>query len=284
MATRAVDFPEGPAMTTHTDIDSDTFLLGGDLPIRRIGYGTMQLTGPGHWDLPADPDNARRILRRAIELGVNHIDTADAYGPHTVETLIREAIHPYSDDLVIATKGGLTRQGPNRWTPLGRPEYLRQCVELSLRRLAVDRIDLYYLHRVDPAVPLVDQIGALADLQAEGKIRHVGLSKVTVAQLGEASIITDIAAVQNRFTLDDDDPVLDVCNHAGIAYVPYAPLNAGAPLPGPDGIGETPVDAAGRAQAILTWLLNRSRVVLPIPGTRSIAHLEDNIKVRASLP
>jgi pyridoxine 4-dehydrogenase len=270
-------------MTTHTDIDSDTFLLGGDLPIRRIGYGSMQLTGPGHWGLPTDPDNARRVLRRAIDLGVNHIDTADAYGPHTVETLIQEALHPYPDDLVIATKGGLTRQGPNRWTPLGRPEYLRQCVELSLRRLAVDRIDLYYLHRVDPAVPLADQIGALSDLQAEGKVRHIGLSKVTVAQLGEASTITDIAAVQNRFTLGDEDPVLAVCNHAGIAYVPYAPLNAGAALQGPDGIGDTPLDAPGQAQAILTWLLHRSRVVLPIPGTKSISHLEDNLMARASL-
>lgn len=247
---------------------SGTFLLGGDLPVHRIGYGTIQLTGPGHWYHPADMDAAKAILRRAVEVGVNHLDTADAYGPETVEHLIRKALHPYPEHLVIATKGGLTRQGPNRWAPVGRPEYLRQCVEMSLRRLAVDRIDLYYLHRIDPHVPLEDQVGELAALQAEGKIRHLGLSKVTVEQIDAARRIAPIVAVQNKFNrLEPDRNVLDHCATIGTAFVPYAPLATGALVPGP-----------GAAAREISWLLGLSPVILPIPGTASMVHLEENVR------
>ncbi|TLF59496.1 aldo/keto reductase [Nocardia cyriacigeorgica] len=243
------------------------FRVGGDMPVHRIGYGSMQLTGPGHWYHPADTDHAKRILRRAVELGVDHIDTADAYGPATVEHLIRKALHPYPDGLVIATKGGLTRQGPNRWAPVGRPEYLRQCVEMSLRRLALDRIDLYYLHRVDPKVPLADQVGELAALRDEGKIRHIGVSKVTIDQILEAERIVQVAAVQNRFNLHDQSQraVLDFCTAHGIAFVPFAPLACGDVLE--DG---TPASA-------IRWLLDQSPAVLLIPGTGSLEHLESNL-------
>ncbi|RPF21494.1 aldo/keto reductase [Myceligenerans xiligouense] len=246
---------------------SGTFLLGGDLPVHRIGYGTMQLTGPGHWYHPADMDAAKAVLRRAVDLGVNHLDTADAYGPETVEHLIRKALHPYPDHLVIATKGGMTRQGPNRWAPVGRPEYLRQCVEMSLRRLAVDRIDLYYLHRVDPKVPLEDQVGELAALRAEGKIRHIGLSKVTTTQIEAARRVAPITAVQNKFNRHERDwAVLDHCTRMGTAFVPYAPLAAGR-------LAATP----GAAVRELRWLLDLSPVILPIPGSTSIQHLQQNV-------
>lgn len=262
------------APTTAADI----FLLGGDLPVRRLGYGTMQLTGPGHWGPPADIDNAIQVLRHAVDLGINHLDTADAYGPHTVEDLIRRALCPYPNDLVIATKGGLTRHGPNLWTPCGQPAYLRQCVELSLRRLSVDRIDLYYLHRIDPAVPLADQLGTLSDLQTEGKIRHLGLSKVTVEELQYARTLASIVAVQNRFTVRSHDPVLPYAAETGLAYVAYAPLDAGR-------ITVIPSDPASAmsAQTALTWLLNRSRVLLAIPGTSSLTHLAENVSTISSL-
>ncbi|MFJ3405421.1 aldo/keto reductase [Promicromonospora sp. NPDC090134] len=241
-----------------------TFSIGGDLPVRRIGYGTMQLTGPGHWFHPTDMDAAKAVLRRAVELGVNHLDTADAYGPETAERIIRKALHPYPDDLVIATKGGMTRQGPNQWAPVGRPEYLRQCVEMSLRRLAVDRIDLYYLHRIDPKVPLDDQIGELAALQAEGKIRHLGLSKVTTTQIGAALKTAPIAAVQNRLNQSDGDhDIVRYCTQEDLAFVPYAPLGAGS--------------LVADTRAAITYLLDLSPVVLPIPGTSSIEHLEVNL-------
>ncbi|MCF4123008.1 aldo/keto reductase [Antribacter sp. KLBMP9083] len=264
-------------MTITTPLDSSspaaasgTFTIGGDLPVHRIGYGTMQLTGPGHWYHPAEIDGAKAVLRRAVDLGINHLDTADAYGPETVEHLIRKALHPYPEHLVIATKGGLTRQGPDRWAPVGRPEYLRQCVEMSLRRLAVDRIDLYYLHRVDPRVPLEDQIGVLADLQDEGKIHHLGLSKVTVEQIEAAREITPIVAVQNKFNmLEGDDDVLDHCIENDIAFVPYAPLAAGV--------------ISLSAGVALRWLLDLAPNVLPIPGTTSLQHLEDNLHLPAPL-
>ncbi|WP_331757785.1 aldo/keto reductase (plasmid) [Nocardia sp. NBC_01377] len=248
------------------------YLIGGELAVNRIGYGTMQLTGPGHWGDPADIGNAVHVLRRAVALGINHLDTADAYGPHVAEHLIHKALHPYPTDLVIATKGGMTRQGPNLWTPLGRPEYLRQCVEMSLRRLRLDCIDLYYLHRVDPAVPLEDQLGALDDLRREGKIRHLGLSKVTVEQIEAARASTPIAAVQNKFNQREAGrEVLDYCTTAQIAFVPYAPLAAGALVAGRDAI-----DTAAAATGSLRWLLAQSPAVLPIPGTASLIHLTQN--------
>lgn len=244
---------------------SGVFSIGADRSVHRIGYGTMQLTGPGHWGEPVDLDNAKRVLRRAVELGVNHIDTADAYGPAVAEDLIRKALHPYRDELVIATKGGLTRQGPNRWTPVGRPPYLRQCLEMSLRRLGVDTIDLYYLHRIDPEVELAEQIGALALMREEGKIRHIGLSKVTVAQIEAAQKITPIAAVQNLFNLavDGNREVLDYCTENRIGFVPYAPLAAG--------------NRSLSAPVALKWLLQQSPVVLPIPGTANLDHLAQNV-------
>ncbi|GAA0587685.1 aldo/keto reductase [Paractinoplanes ferrugineus] len=246
------------------------FTIGGDLPVRRLGYGTMQLTGPGHWDLPPDPDNAIAVLRTAVhELGITHLDTADAYGPHTVETLIRQALHPYPHELVIATKGGLARPGPNVWRPCGRPEYLHQCVELSLRRLGVDCLDLYYLHRIDPQVPLADQLGVLDELRQAGKIRHLGLSKVTVEQVHQARAITDIAAVQNQHRLATVDPVLPYCEQHGLAYVAYKPFNAGTDPT----TSETDPAAATK---VLQTLLQRSPAMLVIPGTASLSHLRAN--------
>ncbi|MEV2226023.1 aldo/keto reductase [Nocardia vinacea] len=235
------------SITTLPAAASGTFSIGGDLPVNRIGYGTMQLTGAGHWGSPAD-----------------------AYGPTTAEHLIRQALHPYRDELVIATKGGMTRQGPNQWAPVGRPEYLRQCVEMSLRRLQLDRIDLYYLHRIDPRVRFEDQIGALDDLRNQGKIRHLGLSKVTVSQIEAAQKITPITAVQNRFNLldDGDDTVLDYCTQTRIAFVAYAPLAAGALVNEPGNPHAAPHS--------IRWLLDRAPVVLPIPGTTSLAHLTRN--------
>jgi len=256
------------------------FVIGGDLPVNRLGYGTMQLTGPGVWGQPADHDESIRVLRRAVELGVNLIDTADAYGPFVTDALIREALRPYPDDLVIATKAGFTRQGPNQWIPVGRPEYLRQQVELSLRNLGVDRIDLLQLHRIDPKVPLPEQIGTLAELQKEGKIRHIGLSEVSVAEIEAARKIADIVSVQNLYNLANRsaEDVLDYAEAAGIAFIPWFPLATGKlAKPG------SPLDElaqqhrASASQLALAWLLRRSPVVLPIPGTSSVAHLEDNL-------
>jgi len=253
---------------------SGQYLIGGDLPVYRLGYSTMQLTGPGHWYHPADPDAARHLLRHAVELGINHLDTADAYGPETVEHLIRKALHPYPPGLVIATKGGLTRPGPNQWEPVGRPAYLRQCIEMSLRRLAVERIDLYYLHRIDPHTPLADQVGVLADAQQAGKIRHIGLSKVTIEQIVDAARIVPITAVQNRYNINEGhDDVLAHCEHYGIAFVPDAPLAAGA-LARP---AKELTGAATPAQAAIAYLLDRSPNMLPIPGTSDPAHLDENL-------
>ncbi|WP_086844760.1 aldo/keto reductase [Amycolatopsis kentuckyensis] len=260
--------------------NSGTFTIGGDLPVTRLGYGAMQLTGPGVWGDPKDPEEAVRVLRRAVELGVNLIDTADAYGPFVADLLIKKALHPYADDLVIATKAGFTRQGPNRWVPVGRPEYLRQQVELSLRHLGVERIDLLQLHRIDPEVPVAEQVGELKKLQEEGKIRHIGLSEVGVAELAEAQQTAEIVSVQNLFNLAkrDAEPLLEHATAHGIAFIPWFPLATGA-LAGPD----SPLTALAKehdatpSQLALAWLLKRSPVVLPIPGTSSVAHLEDNV-------
>lgn len=268
-------------MTTNTTpaAASGTFLIGGDLPVHRLGYGVMQLPGAGVWGPSRDHDGAIRVLRRTLELGITLIDTADSYGPFIADHLIREALHPYPDDLVIATKVGFTRQGPNRWTAVGRPEYLRQQVELNLRHLGVERIDLLQLHRIDPAVPLEDQLGELGALQREGKIRHLGLSEVSVAELEEARSIVDIVSVQNRYNLADraSEEVLDYAEANGIAFIPWFPLATGK-LAKEGG----PLDAAAKrhdatpSQLALAWLLRRSPVVLPIPGTSSVQHLEDN--------
>lgn len=267
-------------------------LLGADLPVCRLGYGAMHLTGPGVWGPPADPEEAVRVLRRAVDLGVNFIDTADSYGPDFNEQIIRRALHPYPEHLVIATKGGLLRSGPGDWSgveepyivPLGRPAYLRQQVEMSLRNLGVERIDLYQLHRIDPAVPLADQIGELARLQEEGKIHHIGLSgqpEVTVDQLVQASAFASIVAVENLYNIADQtgDNVLRYAEERGIAFIPWFPLGHGA-LTGPDSIlaslsgryGATP------AQLALAWLLHRSPSILCIPGTSSVTHLEENMR------
>ncbi|WP_332112404.1 aldo/keto reductase [Streptomyces gossypiisoli] len=260
--------------------ESGVFRIGGDLPVNRLGFGTMRLTGPGVWGEPADRAEAVRVLRRAVELGVTFIDTADSYGPFTAEQLIREALHPYADDLVIATKGGLTRPGPGAWLPVGRPEYLRQQVELSLRHLGLERIDLYQLHRIDPQVPLADQLGALAELRDAGKIRHIGLSEVSVAELEEARAITEIVSVQNMYNLAErrSEDVLAYAEANGIGFIPWFPIATGQ-LARPGG----PLDAVAKeyeatpSQLALAWLLRRSPVLLPIPGTSSVAHVEENI-------
>ena len=259
---------------------SGTFAIGGDLSVHRLGYGAMQLTGPGVWGDPADPDECVRVLRRAVELGVDFIDTADSYGPFVSEQLIKKALHPYPAGLVIATKAGLARAGPGDWRPLARPEYLRQQCELSLRHLGLERIDLYQLHRIDAKVSLADQIGELVLLQEEGKIRHIGLSEVTVAQLEEVRQLATIVSVQNRFNLADRqaEPLLDHAEANGIGFIPWFPLATGA-LARPGG----PLDDLAKrheatpSQLALAWLLGRSPVMLPIPGTASVAHLEDNI-------
>jgi aryl-alcohol dehydrogenase-like predicted oxidoreductase len=257
---------------------SGTFLIGGDLPVHRLGFGAMRIVGEGVWGPPADHDNAIRVLRRAVELGVDFLDTADSYGPFVSEDLIREALHPYGD-VVVATKGGFTRHGPGLWEVLGRPEYLRQCVHMSLRRLGVERIDLWQLHRIDPTVPLEDSLGAVKELQDRGLIRHVGLSQVTVEQIRAAREILPIVSVQNLYNLADreSEDVLTYCEEEGIAFIPWYPVSAGKlARPGSvlDDIARE--HEATHAQLALAWLLKRSPVMLPIPGTGSVAHLEEN--------
>jgi pyridoxine 4-dehydrogenase len=257
---------------------SGTFPLG-DSTVHRLGYGAMRITGPGIWGEPADRAECVRVLRRAVELGVDLIDTADSYGPEVSENLIFEALHPYPDGLVIATKAGLTRSGPGRWAPVGRPEYLRQQCEMSLRRLDLDQIDLFQLHRIDAAVPAEDQFGLLADLVSEGKVRHVGLSQVSVGEIEAARRAVPILSVQNLYNLTDrsSEDVLDYCGAEGLGFIPWNPIAAGA-LAQPGG----PVDAIARetgttpSQVALAWLLHRSPVMLPIPGTKSVAHVEEN--------
>lgn len=267
-------------MSTSIAAASGTYKLGGDLEVNRLGYGTMQLTGEGVWGEPDDHDEAVAVLKRAIEAGINLIDTADSYGPEVAESLIHEALHPYPDDLVIATKAGLTRSGPGEWRPVGRPEYLRQQCEMSLRRLGLDTIDLFQLHRIDPKVPAAEQVGELANLQQEGKIRHIGLSEVDVDQLEEAQVTAKIVSVQNLFNLvkRDAEPLLDHCEANDIGFIPWFPLATGKLLgergPLADIAEETGVEPS---QLALAWLLKRSPVMLPIPGTSSLAHLDQNL-------
>lgn len=258
---------------------SGVFALGGNVAVTRLGYGAMRITGPGIWGEPADRGEAIRVLRRAVELGVDFVDTADSYGPFVSEELIREALHPY-DDVTIATKGGLVRPGPDRWGQDGRPEYLRECVEASLSRLGLDTIDLYQLHRIDPKIPAADQVGELNQLRKEGKIRHIGLSEVSVAEIAEARLTAPIASVQNLYNLLDrrHEAALDYCEREGLGFLPYCPIATGQ-LAGPVGplamlarqTGASPVQLA------LAWLLRRSPVMLPIPGTGSVGHLEENV-------
>ena len=261
---------------------SGTLTLGGELTVNRLGFGAMRLTGKGVWGPPADRGEAVRVLRRAVDLGVNFIDTADSYGPYISEDIIHEALHPYSSHqgLVIATKAGLLRTGPDVWIPLGNPSYLRQECEMSLRRLGVETIDLFQLHRIDANFPLADQVGELVALQKEGKIRHIGLSEIDVDQLTAAQQITPIVSVQNMYNLAarTAEPLLDAATSQGIAFIPWFPLAAG-PLAAPDGplqkvaVGHD----ATPSQLALAWLLKRSEVMLPIPGTSSVAHLEQNV-------
>jgi pyridoxine 4-dehydrogenase len=255
------------------------FRLGGDLPVNRLGFGAMRITGEGIWGWPPDRDNARKVLRRAVELGVDLIDTADAYGPETSELLIAEALHPYPKDLVIATKGGLTRPGPGQWVPNGRPEYLTRCVENSLKRLQLERIDLYQLHRIDPKVPMEESLGALKKMQEAGKIRHVGLSEVSPEEIDRARKVLPIVSVQNQYNIGNRrwEKTLTYCEKEGLGFMPWSPIG------GNRGLKDNALEAAARdyhasvVQLALAWLLHRSPAMLPIPGTSSVAHLEENM-------
>jgi aryl-alcohol dehydrogenase-like predicted oxidoreductase len=259
-----------------------SFLLGGDLSVNRLGFGAMRLTGEGIWGWPPDRDNALKVLRRAVELGVSFIDTADAYGPEVSELLIAEALHPYPAGLVIATKGGLTRPGPGRWVPNGRPEYLTQCVENSLKRLKLDRIDLYQLHRIDRNVPVEESLGALKKMQDAGKIRHVGLSEVTPKEIEQARKVLPIISVQNEYNIEDrkSEETLAYCEKEKLGFIPWAPIGgSGSSLtkPGNPLEAEAKRHSASVVQLVLAWLLQRSPVMLPIPGTSSLVHLEENM-------
>ncbi len=259
---------------------SGTVKLGGDLTVNRLGFGAMRITGPGIWGEPKDPEEAKRVLRRAVELGVNFIDTADSYGPYVSEQIIGDTLSPYPEGVVIATKGGLTRQGPNKWLPVGRPEYLRQEVEMSLRRLRLERIDLYQLHRIDPKVPVEESLGELKKMQQEGKIRHIGLSEVKPDEIERAQRTVPIVSVQNQYNIADrkHEDTLQYCEQHQLAFIPWFPVAAGE-LAKPGG----PLDqTAGKhgatvAQLCIAWLLWRSPEMLPIPGTSSVSHLEENV-------
>jgi pyridoxine 4-dehydrogenase len=259
---------------------SDTFAIGGDLVVRRLGFGAMRLTGPGIWGEPEDPDECRAVLRRAVELGVTMIDTAASYGPEVSERLIGEALAPYPDDLVIATKAGFLRPGPNRWATDGRPEHLRSACEGSLQRLKLERIDLLQLHRIDSKVPAADQFGTLADLQHEGKIRHIGLSQVSVDDIRAAREVIEVVTVQNRYSVSDrsDEDVLAYCEAESIGFMPWAPLGSGR-LAEPGGLLDRIAREVGATpgQVAIAWLLRRSAVMLPIPGTSKVAHLKENM-------
>jgi aryl-alcohol dehydrogenase-like predicted oxidoreductase len=260
------------------------FVLGGDLPVHRLGYGTMRLVGEGAWGEPRDPEEARRVLRRTVELGVNLIDTADAYGPEIAERLIAEALYPYPSGIVIATKGGITRQGPAQTEYVGRAGYLIQCVEMSLRRLRLERIELYQLHRIDPRTPLEESLGALYKMQEQGKIRHVGLSEVTPEQIEAAQKIVPVVTVQNRYSLADrrHEATLTWCEQRGIGFVPWYPMAGGKLLKPEHSAIQALARIAARhsataAQLSIAWLLHRSAAMLPIPGTSKVTHLEENI-------
>lgn len=259
---------------------SGTFSLGGDLPVNRLGYGAMRITGKGIWGEPKDPVEAKKVLQRAVELGVNLIDTADSYGPEVSERLIGEALAPYAKGVVVATKAGFTRQGPDKWLPVGRPEYLQQQVEMSLRRLKTERIDLWQLHRIDPKVPVEESLGVIKKLQDQGKIRHVGLSEVKPHEIDQARKVIEIVSVQNQYNISDrkHEDVLEYCEKNNLAFIPWFPVASGK-LAQPGGA----LDAAAKrhdatvSQLSLAWLLHRSPVMLPIPGTSSVEHLEENI-------
>jgi aryl-alcohol dehydrogenase-like predicted oxidoreductase len=259
---------------------SGTFSFGGKTPVHRLGFGAMRLTGEGIWGEPKDRAEAKRVLKRAIELGVDFIDTADSYGPYVSEEIIAEALHPYPKGLIIATKAGLARTGPNQWLPLGRPEYLQQEVEMSLRRLKVERIDLWQLHRIDPKVPVEESLAPIKKLQEQGKILHVGLSEVKPHEIDQARKFIEIVSVQNQYNLGDrqHEDVVDYCTKHNLGFIPWFPV-AGGKLARPGG----PLDAMAKkheatiAQLSLAWLLHRSPVMLPIPGTSSVKHLEENI-------
>jgi pyridoxine 4-dehydrogenase len=263
---------------------SGTFTLGGDLTVNRLGFGAMRLTGKGIWGEPKDANEAKAVLRRAVELGVNFIDTADAYGPDVSERLIGEALYPYPQGLIIATKGGLLRGGPDNWYPNGHPQHLREAIDASLKRLRLERIDLYQFHRPDPDVPFEESVGALADLQKEGKIRHVGLSNVDVEQLNKARAIVSIVSVQNRYNTTDrgSEGVLNECAREGIGFIPWAPIGGGPETREGGALDQIAKrHNATQQQIALAWLLQRSPVMLPIPGTSSVTHLEENIAAAA---
>jgi pyridoxine 4-dehydrogenase len=272
---------EPPTSATNaTNAAAAGTIMLGDMAVNRLGYGSMRLTGKGIWGEPKDPAEAKRVLRRAVELGVNFIDTADSYGPDVAERLIGEALHPYADGVVIATKGGLTRQGPDKWLPVARPEYLRQQVEMSLRRLKRERIDLYQLHRFDPKVPVEESLGELKMMQDEGKIRHIGISEVNPAEIEQARKVATIVSVQNRYNIADraHEDALDSCVKNKLVFIPWFPVGAGK-LTKSGGV----LDAAAKrhhvsmTQLAVAWLLHRSPVMLPIPGTSSVAHLAENV-------
>jgi pyridoxine 4-dehydrogenase len=268
------------SLKTSPAVASGVFKIGGDLPVHRLGFGAMRITGPGIWGDPKDPASARRLLRKVVDLGINLIDTADSYGPEVSERLIAEALHPYPKGLVIATKGGLTRSGPEQWAPVGRPEYLRQCVELSLRRLKLDCIDLYQLHRIDPKVPVAETLGALKELRKAGKIRHIGLSEVSVKEIEQAKKTVEIVSVQNLYNLGNrqSEAVLDYCTKHELGFIPWFPLAAGE-IARPGGKLDKAAKAHGVtvSQLALAWLLQKSPVVLPIPGTSDASHLKENV-------
>jgi pyridoxine 4-dehydrogenase len=254
-----------------------TIDLGGDLTVNRLGFGAMRITGPGIWGEPPDRDEAKRVLRRAVDLEVNFIDTADSYGPDVSEILIAEALHPYPEDLVIATKGGLTRPGPGRWETDGRPEYLKQACEGSLRRLKLEQIPLYQFHRPDSNVPILESIGALIELKNEGKIRHIGVSNVTEAELHVVSSATPVVSVQNRFNASDrsSESILDLCEQEQFVFLPWAPIIDAERIGSVQEAAEA--HGADLQQVVLAWMLARSPQILPIPGTGSLEHLEANV-------
>jgi pyridoxine 4-dehydrogenase len=268
-------------MTTKASTPAKTFKIGGDLEVNRLGFGAMRITGKGIWGEPHNPEEAKHVLKRAFELGANFIDTADSYGPEVSERLIGEALAPFPKNLVVATKGGLTRQGPDQWLPVGRPEYLAQQVELSLRRLKTDVIDLWQLHRIDPKVPVEESLGAIAKLQKAGKIRHVGLSEVKPSEIDQARKVLEIVSVQNRYNVGDreHEAVVEYCEKHNLGFIPWYPVAAGK-LARPGGTLDTIAKRHGAtvAQLSIAWLLYRSPVMLPIPGTSSVAHLEENMK------
>ena len=270
--------------TATSPVTNPTWQLGGDLPVNRLGFGAMRITGEGIWGWPPDRNNALKVLKRAVELGVNLIDTADAYGPETSELLIAEALHPYPKGLVIATKGGLTRPGPGQWVPNGRPEHLKQAVDGSLKRLRLDRIDLYQLHTVDRKVPMEASLGALKEMQDVGKIRHVGLSNVDPEEIERARKVLPIVSVQNQYNIENrkSENVLVYCEKKSLGFMPWFPIGGGRGLK-PDNALERAAKARGASvvQVALAWLLERSPVMLPIPGTSSIAHLEENVAAAA---